>query len=266
MREERAPELDSPEAAAAAHVVAVVGGTYACHDTGREPSQYDIDITTRDGLTIALEVTSYGGDDWRRTAARVSAEMEKGNFRGEGLRYQWWVIFDSGSGIREMEAPLHEILKRLESDDHRWATASYDLDDVPLIKTANALKKLGVSSVEVWDNDPDPDEPRIVLSQSKSTIGTAAALIAAIEAVFEKDDNQKKLKQAESDQRHLYVFMEHDGASAVLERLWPLPASPLDPTGVIDVLWVYSPSASHRLFRTSPGASEWERFTTHTAT
>jgi hypothetical protein len=264
MRERRRPDLDSPEDAAAAHVVAVLGGDYTLHDTGREQSQYDIDITTPDGVSVALEVTSYGGDDWRRTAARVRAAMENGNFRGQGLRHQWWVIFTSGRGIREIEAALQAILERLESEGHDMATTRYEGNDASLVETANALRDLGVSSVSVWDAEPDPDEPRIVLSQATSSIGTAGALTAAIEAVFEKRDNQTKLERAERDERHLYVLMEHDGASAVLEGVWPLPASPADPTSVIDVLWVYSPSSSSRLFRTRPGAQEWECFSTHT--
>lgn len=93
----------------------------------------------------------------------------------------------------------------------------------------------------------------------------AGDLVAALTALFEKRDNQEKLTRAQVDERHLYVFMEDGGASSVLEGAWPLPASPDDPEGVIDTLWIYSPSASsYLLFRNRPGTDEWEKFNTVT--
>jgi hypothetical protein len=80
-------------AAAAQDVVAVVRSEFQMHDTGDEPGQYGVDIKTGEGVSIALEVTSFGGEDWERTAARVRAERAKGNFAGKGLQHQWWVIF-----------------------------------------------------------------------------------------------------------------------------------------------------------------------------
>jgi hypothetical protein len=77
---------------------------------------------------------------------------------------------------------------------------------------------------------------------------------------LEKRDNQAKLAWAEADERHLYVFMEDGGAGAVLEGMWPLPPAPSDPESVIDLLWVYSPSASAYVFNTQPGSSDWKRF------
>jgi hypothetical protein len=58
--------------------------------------------------------------------------------------------------------------------------------------------------------------------------------------------------------------MEDGGAGAVLEGMWPLPPAPSDPEGVIDVLWVYSPSVSAYVFRVVPGSADWNRFVTAT--
>jgi hypothetical protein len=85
-------------------------------------------------------------------------------------------------------------------------------------------------------------------------------LVVALSALFEKRDNQQKLARAQADERHLYVFMEDGGANGVLEGAWPLPACPAGPEGVIDMLWVYSPSVSGYVFRTRPGSDEWEKY------
>lgn len=252
-------QLESPEYAAAGHVAAVVGGKFDIHDTGSKPGQYDVHLETREGASVALEVTSFGGDDWKRTAARVREQTDKGNFAGAGLQSQWWVIFPTGIGLREIEEPLTKVLLRLEREDRSFASSRYQGDDATLTEIAETLKGLPVNSVSMWP-DGSSDEPRILLSQSDSSIGTAGALPAALDAVFLKDDNQRKLAEAEVDERHLYIFMEDNGAGAVLEGAWPLPACPEDPHGVIDTVWVYCPSVSSYLFRTHPGHDEWEKF------
>jgi hypothetical protein len=255
------------ETAAAQHVLAVVGGDFQIHDTGSEPGQYDVDITTRDGVSVALEVTSFGGEHWRRTAARVAAARKNGSFVGDGLRWEWWVIFPSGADLRAMEAPLTELLHRLEREGKAdGVNRRYDGPDANLREAAARLAEIGVSTVTVWEVEPDEDAPRILLSQSDTWVGGAGDLVAALTALFEKRDNQEKLARAEVDERHLYVFMEDGGASSVLEGAWPnLPTSPGDPHAVVDTLWIYSPSASSSLlFRNRPGTNEWERFNTAT--
>ncbi len=68
------------EIAAAQHVLAVVGGSFEIHDTGDQPGQYDVDIRAGSGVSIALEVTNFGGDDWKKRRAFGS------NSRTEPLR------------------------------------------------------------------------------------------------------------------------------------------------------------------------------------
>jgi hypothetical protein len=253
------------ETAAAQHVVAVVGGEYDIHDTGSEAGQYDVDIKSGEGVSIALEATSFGGDDWKQTGARVRKQLASGAFAGDGLERQWLVVFPSGIGVRELEAPVTEVLLRLEREGKDGATNSYGGDDATLREVAEALRAIRVNSVFVFDHEPPANEPRIFPAQSERSVGGAGALPAALTALFQKRDNQEKLARSKADERHLYVFMEDGGASAVLEGMWPLPASPEDPAGVIDTLWVYCPSASsYLLFRNRPGTDEWERFNTVT--
>jgi hypothetical protein len=251
---------NNAEEAAAQAVSRVVGGTYAINDTGSEPGQYDVRITMPNKSTVALEVTSYGGDTWKRTVARIRAESKKGKHSGEDLKYQWWVVVPTGIGISELQPRLGELLARLEAEGKDGVASNFDGDDATLTDVAAALRDLRVNSVNLWDESPPEGQPHILLSQSMRVIGTAGALPGAIAAVFEKDDNQQKLERADADERHLYVVLEDGGSAAVLEGVSPLPACPADPKGVIDTLWVYSPSVSAYLFRTRPGTADWERF------
>lgn len=251
---------NSAEDAAAAAVVRVVGGSSEIHDTGAESGQFDVLITTAEQRTIALEVTSFGGDDWRRTRARIETQQRRGTFVGETLAHQWWVITPTGGEIRALQPRLEEVLAQLEAAGRTSATSRYEGNEALLRAIAATLAELRVSSASIWEHDPSADQPKILVSQSDSRIGTAGALPAAITAVFGKRDNQEKLARADTDERHLYVFMEDGGAGVVLQDLWPLPDCPPDPADVIDALWIYSPTVSAYLFRARPGSGEWSKY------
>jgi hypothetical protein len=65
----------------------------------------------------------------------------------------------------------------------------------------------------------------------------------------------------EADERHLYVLMHDRAAASGLRGVWPLPVCPLDPCGVIDMVWVFAPWASLAyLHRVVPGTDRWEHF------
>ena len=255
-----ASRSNASEEAASQIVARVLGGTYEINDTGSEPGQHDARVTTADERIAALEVTSYGGDSWKQTWARIRAAREKGSLAGETLTHQWWVVVPTGIGIRELQPRLAEVLARLEGEKKTEATSRYNGDDAILRDAAAVLTDLRVNTVIVWEESPPDDQPRVLISQSERQVGTAGSLPGALASVFEKRDNQAKLARAEADERHLYVFMEDGGAGAVLEGMWPLPAAPSDPEGVIDVLWVYSPSVSAYIFMTEPGSADWTRF------
>jgi hypothetical protein len=154
---------DTSEDAAARAVVGVLGGEYEINDTGSEPGQYDVRIVTRQGRTVAMEATSFGGDDWKRTRARIQAEQERGHLAGEGLRHQWWVVFPTGIDIRNIGPPLNELLSRLEQDNEASITSRYEGSSVTLNEVAAKLRDLRVNSASVWVDSPPEGQPRILL-------------------------------------------------------------------------------------------------------
>jgi hypothetical protein len=244
----------------------ILKGEHTINDSGSEPGQYDVLIVAGDGRTVALEVTSFGAHDWKETRAAIEARQKKGDFQGEGLRNQWGVLFPTGTRIGPLERALTDLLARLEDQALTRATSRYDGRDRALQEVATPLAELGVSSVDVWQEEPPEGVRCILLLQTESGIGNAGALPAALAALFDKRDNQEKLAGADCDERHLYAVLEDHGSGAVLEGLWPLPPCPADPAGVIDVLWAWSPSISGVLFSVEPGTSDWSRFSSVSGT
>jgi hypothetical protein len=249
-----------PEDVAGRVVSLILEGEHKINDTGLGSGQYDVRIVTGEGRTVAMEVTSFGAEDWKETRAAIEARQKRGEFQGEGLQRQWGVLFPTGTRIRPLERPLTALLARLEEQGLTRAANRYDGKDPGLREIATTLAELGVTEADVWQETPPKGVRRILLLQTESSMGTAGALPAAITALFNKRDNQEKLAKADCDERHLYATLEDHGSGAVLEGVWPLPTCPADPAGVIDVLWVWSPSLSSVVFRVEPGTSAWRRF------
>lgn len=254
-------QLDSPEWAAARHVLAVVGGTAEINDTNAEDGQFDVLIVSEDGRSIALEATSFGGDQWKQTHSRIRKQTHEGVLDGNDLRWQWGVVVPTGSDIRRVSRSVEALLRDAEAVGVDSLSQRYRGDDEALAALAARLIKEGIEEAWVWEKAPPKGQPRVLLHQSRQDIGTAGSLPSAIATLFEtKPDNQEKLRRATCDEHHLYVFLEDGGAAAVLEGLWPLPACPPDPADVLDCLWLYTPSLSGYLFRVRPGTEDWCRF------
>jgi hypothetical protein len=255
------PRRSHQQEEAAAQIVArVLGGDYQLHDTGSGSGLFDALVVTPDGRTVALEATSYGGDDWKRTSAGIRREPTSRRSRKNPPQHQWQVQVSSGTRIPDLQPGLNALLISLEERGQDSASSRYLGDDPTLRHAASVLENLGVRFVGRLHYEPAEDAERLILTQAKEWAGTAASLTHALEAVFEKTDNQAKLADADADERHLFVLIEDEAAAGRFQTSAPLPQCPHDPERVIDVLWVQSFFVPSRVFRTRPGSTEWASF------
>lgn len=255
---------DEEEAAARA-VQRVIGGTWELEDTGAEPGKFDVLHTLASGDRIALEVTSEGTYDQRKTHRAIQRRTDDGDFAGASLSCQWHVHVPTTLRISTLRArDLEEALRGIEAQGLVSVSAvgahtSYG------DRASRSLARLGVESAVLWNPSPPSGVPKILLSQSFSVIGEHTSLPDALRRVLARTDNQDKLAAAEADARHLYVFMHDRAAANGLRGIWPLPACPPDPRGVVDMIWVFAPWASSAyLHRVVPGSDQWKRFVTAT--
>lgn len=254
--------LRPEEHAAAQAIQRVLGGTWEPHDTGAEDSMFDVLLTLDDGLRVALEVTSEGEYDFRQSRDAIDKRAAKGHLDGASLRYMWTVSVATTTKIKALAiAELEATLRDFETQglDHVFTRGANPWVGDP---NARALLSLGVETAIRWNTDPPNDEPKIIVSAGKSVVAGPEALPKALARVLDRGDNQQKLAAADVDERHLYVLLHDWGAAAALRPYWTIPACPLDPHGVVDVVWVYAPTASSTAFlhRVMPGAHEWEHY------
>lgn len=254
--------LRAEEYSAAQGLKRVLGGTWDPHDTGVRDAMFDVLHTLDDGRRIALEVTSEGNYDSRKSRSAIEKRTAQGDLDGASLRYMWHVDVPTTASIAklatvELEATLRDFEQQgLEYVHTRGAHPWYG------DPSSRALLSLGVDAAIRWNVDPPAGEPKIIVSVSWSVVGGPEALPAALARVLAREDNAKKLAAAGVDERHLYVRLDDWGAAAALRPYWPIPACPPDSHGVVDVVWVYAPTASSTAFlhRVVPGAAEWQHF------
>ena len=251
---------DEEEAAAQA-VQRVLGGAWKLNDTGAEPGQFDVLHELDDGSLVAVEVTSSGVYDNRKSRSAIKKRARDGDLTGESLAYLWHVTVSTEKQISTLQLPqLEESLRDFEAQGLQsvtsWGAHPYYGDP-----ESRALARLGVESAVLWNRSPPSDEPKILLSTSWSVIGGPESLPDALGRVLARADNQDKLAAAAADEHHLYVRMDDQAAATGLRGVWPLPQCPSDPRGVIDFIWVFAPWASSALLhRVVPGTDHWQHF------
>ena len=240
----------------------MIGGIPCRHDVGGN-AQHDFDLVASSGRRVALEITTFGGDRW--LAFKATFDKHRVQFAAPSLRSQWSVIADNRTTqIKELQPDLEAFLAHLEGAGIAWFKSTDDphakpLDD-PIKREIAQWRQRGVQEASVLAKEPRVDAPRILLAQSEEQVDvSAAALPDAIQQVFDKGDNQPKLKKAEADERHLFIWVSDWSASGALELPSEPPPCPPDPQGIVDIVWLYSGGTSWAIYRAAPGG-RWERF------
>jgi hypothetical protein len=222
---------------------------------------FDVLHLLDDGRRIALEVTSEGNYDPRKSRHAINKRAAKGDLDGASLSYMWQVTVSAKATIAKLSTvALEATLRDFEEQglDYVDTRGVYPWYGDP---AAQALLRLGVDAAIRWNVDPPADEPKIIISASWSVVAGPEALPSALARVFGRGDNQQKLAAADVDERHLYVLLNDWGAAAALRPVWTIPACPPDPDGVVNALWVYAPSESSAyVHRVTPGAAEWQHY------
>lgn len=164
-------QLDSPEWAAARHVLAVVGGTAEINDTNAEDGQFDVLIVSEDGRSIALEATSFGGDQWKQTHSRIRKQTHEGVLDGNDLRWQWEVVVPTGSDIRRVSRSVEALLRDAEAVGVDSLSQRYRGDDEALAALAARLIKEGIEEAWVWEKAPRKVSREYSCTKAGKTLG-----------------------------------------------------------------------------------------------
>jgi hypothetical protein len=189
--------MDDVERAAAQAVADILGGTWREHDTGTEPLQYDADVFSVDGATVALEITSTTDSRdvamWRRISD-LAWEFDQ-------LASSWTLNVRPGTNINRLRSDVAGLLEELESVElNRFG---FDNEDVlgNARKTVEALRRLGVRRAAAFTDELRP--ATVVLASSRGGATSPDLVADDIQREANKQDNRRKLGQARADELHL---------------------------------------------------------------
>lgn len=176
-----------------------------------------VDYVSVDG-THAVEVTRV--TDGRRRAARGALRMSVGPEPHDGVLETCWVAFvpdTTSAPLKTFRRNVHRQFVELERTGERHfesgrATA-HVLEKGPLSHLYLPLLRAGVetaSAVEGHRHRLHAHKVIVSLGSGGSSSGSDEALVLLIEALGEREDNPRKLRESGAKHRHLFVWLDDD--------------------------------------------------------
>jgi hypothetical protein len=260
-------DLDRLEIAAGGLIAEILGGRAEPKDVrGAPDATIDLLIVDLpDEQVVALEVTSAAN------SAVVSQNRAAfgATWSSPELVHNWMVGIgrqDPTESIRDLMAQVIPIVVMLERTGETAVEVRYDPRYQPRPaersdEMHDAMVKmfdLGVYAARLW-SEPEEVRPGQLIPSISQGVSSDPGQIN--ELVVERAEKKvDKLRAAEADERHLFVWMDSSHAEAELAfaTLAPPPA-PTIPKG-IDVVWLVEPAGwpgSVRIWRLAP-PGQWE--------
>lgn len=199
--------MDPLERLAADTVASATGGIAEPQDLpGAPPGTHDFDVELPDGRVLALEVTR--STDGRLQAFwRAAAETE---MVYPELRDSWHLSVRAPTEIRSLDQEMPRLLGRLEDLGIEELDVDDPGDDPRVVDVAEALEGLRVRAVASLG--PADDSAFVTIGTVSGFMTGPDLVVRAIES--EIPPNLDKLRRAEADVRHLWVWIELERPAA----------------------------------------------------
>lgn len=260
-------ELDPAEIAAGKLIAQMLGGRAVPTDVKGAPEKtVDFRIDLPNLWTVALEITSAADSD---VVSQLRAAF--GNTWSSPELAHNWMVGLSGSdpkqNIRRLMDVVIPLAVMFERDGETGVEVRYDPryrpkpDDISheMHEARLTMFDNGVYAARKWNAPEAGKHGEIFLTMSAGVSSDAGLLNDLVVERAEKKVD--KLRAAEADERHLFIWLDSSYPEAELAfATLPPPQAPAIPNG-IDVLWLVEPTGwpDHvRIWRLRGMAGEWE--------
>jgi hypothetical protein len=246
---------DHAEAVAVRLIEAVLVGTRMVKIEPEPPRTHDFDLLDSNGyISAAVEVTVSLDEATKRTNSRI---RKIGPVKTKLCKNDWWVQTEPGADIRKIQCEVDERLAAIEADGIErflfpihWRKPSVE----------RIFRDLRVYSGSVlrWKA---PGYIRIDLRGGGGLVSGNFTVDAALREACKKD-NREKLVSANTNQRHLVVYVDPTNYmpwKALVDSV-PPSDSPQLPTEITDI-WVFAKTAFEHEYITwhASALSPWRR-------
>ncbi len=257
--------IDVEERAAAAIVSWELAGWWQPRDIpGAPEGTHDLDVHVLAGGTVALEVTSAGDRSLIKLRELVFGEP----WEAPALEHHWWLGLSERPQpqIKRLKQKTPQYLAVLEQSNVAQVSTHEPLpagSPPEVMAAAQAIFALGAHRATRLDTPKAGETAQMFSSLGSGRSGGADSLNGIVEACAR--GKVKKLRAAEGDEKHLFVWLRadaHETVEVASSTLAISDAPPTLPEG-IDVAWVgigpsNPASASLAVLRVRTCAA-WER-------
>lgn len=196
--------LDHAESVAKAVVEALENGTRMLHQARQSHGEHDFDLVYGDGRIATLEVTAATDERAEATHAALRDERKGGHFIHTQLcRLDWHINPRRDARVNKIRERADRYLAEIEAAGLTTFFSPMDASEHESVR--RIWTDLGVFSGSVMKWNP-PGRIGISPPGGGGAI-SAASLTEAVLGEARKSDNLRKLGNAKTDERHLFVYV-----------------------------------------------------------
>ena len=197
--------MNRAEQVAQAVVEAVEVGATMRPKSEQSHGEHDFDLHYPDGRIATLEVTAAMDENAERTIAALRDNRKGGPFAKRAPGRQGWYIHPGrNANINRVRSQADAYLARVEADGLTKFFSSTDAADYDSVRQIwNDLQIVG-GTVFQWKT---PETIGISAPGGGGAV-SVSAFLRAVSTEANKPDNLRKLREAGTEERHLFVYID----------------------------------------------------------
>ncbi|MBW4054525.1 MAG: hypothetical protein HIU83_03810 [Proteobacteria bacterium] len=231
-----------PEAVALAVVEAIEIGSQMKYQLQQSHGEHDFNLIYANGRTATMEVTASMDESTEETISALRNRQGGPSVQRKLCKSDWYIHPDQGARINNIKLQIDRYLANVEKDGLTTFSSFIHAHEYESVrKIWNDLKVLGGSATN-WN----PSGYICISSPSSGGIVKIDAFTKAVHKEVEKIDNCKKLKAAQTEERHLFLYMHPRNYLPWIAFVdCELPKEPVLLPPEITHIWVATNGRSH---------------------
>lgn len=204
--------MNYSEAVAVGIVEALLPGAVMQYQPYQSNGEHDFNLIQKNGQIVPLEITISTNESHKGTVKAIRNVRKGGPFVKANLCHQSWYVFPAPDvNVNNIRKHIDAYLAEIEAEGRNYFNSYTDAYQSSVIERIFRDLRIEAGEVIKWKQ---PRQIGIALPKQRTRLN-AEHLEQAVEAEAYKSDNREKLGRViSSNERHLFVYIEHDNFPA----------------------------------------------------
>ncbi|NIA10725.1 MAG: hypothetical protein GWP10_13610 [Nitrospiraceae bacterium] len=196
--------MDECEKLAKAVIEHVIPGSVMKFHLEQDHGNYDFDLLYADGKVAAVEVTAARNEHIEGTTAAILDERKGGPFVPRHHCHNDWIVVPTpGARINRIRSQIDSYLAEVETEGRSHFFVYVDFYESPAVRRLLVDLEIEAGDVTKWKT------PGIcITSPGEATELDPTKVDAAVLREAQKQDNRRKLREAQHPEKHLFVCID----------------------------------------------------------